>query len=249
MLITATATATDGATTSTLTRSHAADLLAGARAMVPWLVGVVPFGLVIGVSAARADIPTFSGWLTAPILFGGSAQVVVIDLLDAGATPAVVVIAALAVNLRLVLYSATMAPRWRGTPIGFQAVAAYLLVDPTLAVGVDGYERNEDPHVGHRHYLGGAATLWVAWLAAVAVGATLGARLPEALHLELVVPLFLAGEVATRVKTRASVHAALVAVVAAVVLYPVPLHLGPVLAIAAGTVAGLHADDAGRTGR
>ena len=88
--------------------------------------------------------------------------------------------------------------------------------------------------MGHRHYLGGAAVLWVAWLAAVAVGATVGARLPEALHLELVVPLFLAGEVATRVTTRASVHAALVAVVAAAVLYPVPLHLGPVLAIAAG---------------
>ena len=154
---------------------------------------------MIGVSAARADIPTFAGWLTAPLLFGGSAQVVVIDLLDAGAAPVVIVLAALAVNLRLVLYSATMAPRWRGTPIRFQALAAYLLVDPTLAVGVDGYERSTDPDQGHRHYLGGAVALWVAWLAAVAVGATVGARLPEALHLELVVPLFLAGEVATRV--------------------------------------------------
>ena len=106
-----------------------------------------------------------------------------------------------------------MAPRWRGTPIGFQAIAAYLLVDPTLAVGVDGYERSTDPDRGHRHYLGGAAALWVAWLAAVAVGATVGARLPEALHLELVVPLFLAGEVATRVTDRAAAHAAVVAVV------------------------------------
>ena len=245
----ATATITSCGTTANGTRSRVADVLAGARAMAPWLVGIVPFGLVIGVSAARADIPTFTGWLTAPILFGGSAQVVVIDLLDAGATPAVVVIAALAVNLRLVLYSATMAPRWKGTPIGFQAIAAYLLVDPTLAVGVDGYERSADPHMGHRHYLGGAGVLWVAWLAAVGVGATVGARLPEALHLELVVPLFLAGEVATRVKTRASVHAALVAVVAAAVLYPVPLHLGPVLAIAAGTVAGLRAEAAEGAGR
>ena len=40
------------------------DLAAGAKAMLPWLTGIVPFGLVIGVSAARADIPTFAGWLT-----------------------------------------------------------------------------------------------------------------------------------------------------------------------------------------
>ena len=51
--------------------------------MLPWLTGIVPFGLVIGVRAAQADIPTLAGWLTGPLLFGGSAQLAVIDLLDA----------------------------------------------------------------------------------------------------------------------------------------------------------------------
>ena len=86
---------------------RAADLVAGAKAMTPWLIGVVPFGLVIGVSAARADIPTFAGWLTGPLMFGGSAQVAVIDLLDHGASTFVVLAAVVAINLRLVLYSAT----------------------------------------------------------------------------------------------------------------------------------------------
>jgi predicted branched-subunit amino acid permease len=230
-------------------RRPATDLVAGARAMVPWLAGIVPFGLVIGVSAARADLPTATGWLTAPLLFGGSAQIVAIDLLDAGAAPAVVVVSVLAVNLRLVLYSATMARHWRGSPIGFQALAAYLLVDPTLAVGVDGYEQSTHPDEGHRRYLGGAAALWVAWLGAVSLGAALGARLPSGLHLELIVPLFLAGEVATRVTTRAAALGTVVAVVAAGLLHSVPLHLGPVLAIAAGTFAGLRAERPGRGGR
>ena len=239
---------TTAATTATAipARRPATDLVAGARAMVPWLAGIVPFGLVIGVSAARADLPTSTGWLTAPLLFGGSAQIVAIDLLDAGATPAVVVISVLAVNLRLVLYSATMAQHWQGSPVGFQALGAYLLVDPTLAVGVDGYERSTDRAEGHRRYLGGGAALWVAWLGAVSIGAALGARLPTVLHLELIVPLFLAGEVATRLTSRAAIRGAAVAVVAAGLLHPVPLHLGPVLAIAAGTLAGLHAEPADR---
>ena len=90
-----------------------------------------------------------------------------IDLLDAGAAPAVVIAAAIAVNARLVLYSATMAPHWRGTSPWWQALAAYLLVEPSLAVGLDGYEPQTPSRRGarHLHYLGGASLLWVAWLA------------------------------------------------------------------------------------
>ena len=218
------------------------DLVAGAKAMLPWLTGIVPFGLVIGVSAARADIPTFAGWLTGPLLFGGSAQIAVIDLLDAGAAPAVVIGAALAINLRLVLYSATMAPHWRGMPRWWQGLAASVLVDASVAVGVDGYERATDRRRGHLHYLGGACVLWVAWMTAIAVGATAGARLPGALHLELVIPLFLAGQVVARLTTRAATHAAATAATVGALSVGVPLHLGPMVAVGAGVAAGLRAD-------
>jgi branched chain amino acid efflux pump len=225
---------------ATPSRSH--DLVAGANAMLPWLTGIVPFGLVIGVSAAKADIPTFAGWLTGPLLFGGSAQIAVIDLLDAGAAPAVVICAALAINLRLVLYSATMAPHWRGMPRWWQGLAAAVLVDASVAVGVDGYERATNRRRGHLYYLGGAGVLWVAWVTAIAVGATAGARLPGALHLELVIPLFLAGEVVARLTTRAAAHAAATAACVGVLSLGVPLHLGPMLAVGAGVAAGLRAD-------
>ena len=221
---------------------RAADLVAGAKAMTPWLIGVVPFGLVIGVSAARADIPTVAGWLTGPLMFGGSAQVAVIDLLDHGASTFVVLAAVVAINLRLVLYSATMAPHWEGTPVWWRALGAYLLVDPSVAVGVDGYERHPDRQRGHLHYLGGGIVLWVAWLAAIGVGATAGARLPAGLRLEFVIPLFLAGAVADRLDTRAARWAAGIAVLVAVIAVRAPLHVGPMVAITAGTVAGLRSE-------
>ena len=92
------------------------EIAAGARAMVPWLAGVTPFGLVIGVSAAQADIPTLAGWLTGPAIYAGSSQVAAIEMLDAGTAPVVVVITALVINLRLILYSGAIATHWRGTP-------------------------------------------------------------------------------------------------------------------------------------
>src|SRR6476620_5234963 len=172
-----------------------ADYVGGARAMVPWLLGVIPFGLVIGVSAARADVPGLAGWLGGPLLFGGSAHVATVQLLDAHATAAVVVVAALAINARLVLYSAAMAPRWRGRSRAWQALAAGLLVDPSFAVGESGYETFGDGTRADRHYLGGALLLGSAWLVAITVGMVAGASVPEGLHLEMVIPLFLTGEV------------------------------------------------------
>lgn len=220
------------------------DVLAGARAMVPWLLGVTPFGLVIGIAAANADIPTLAGWLTAPAIYGGSAQVATIELMDAGAAPLVVVTTALAINARLVLYSAAMAARWRGTPGWWRAAAAYLLIDPSFAVGIDRYQQPGDRTGAHAHYLGGAVVLWVTWLAAIAVGATAGAQLPAGLHLEFVIPLYLVGQVVPRATKGAMRRATLAAVAVAVLGYSAPLHLGVVGAIAAGIAVGLSTKEA-----
>jgi predicted branched-subunit amino acid permease len=151
----------------------------------------------------------------------------------------VVVAAALAINLRLVLYSATMAPRWRDTPRWWRALAAYLLIDPSVAVGVDGYQRHHDIRRGHRFYLGGAGFLWIVWLAAVGLGATAGVALPAALHLEFVIPLFLAGEVAARLNGRPERYAVAAAVLVGVLALPIPFQLAPLLAMGAGIAAGL----------
>jgi predicted branched-subunit amino acid permease len=216
-----------------------ADYVGGARAMVPWLLGVVPFGLVIGVSAARADVPGLAGWLGGPLLFGGSAHVATLQLLDAHAAAAVVVVAALAINARLVLYSAAMAPRWRGRSRAWQALAAGLLVDPSFAVGEGGYETFGDGARADRHYLGGALVLGAAWLVAITVGMVAGAGVPEGLHLDMVIPLFLTGEVVHHLRDRSTTVAALVAGSVAALATATPQHLGPILALGAGITAGV----------
>jgi predicted branched-subunit amino acid permease len=98
--------------------------------------------------------------------------------------------AALVINVRLLLYSAAMAPYWRGTPWWWRLLAAYLLIDPSLAVGLDGYEQLADQRRAHVRYLGGGVLLWASWLAAISVGATAGVGLPAWLHLQFVIPCF-----------------------------------------------------------
>jgi branched chain amino acid efflux pump len=127
------------------------ELLAGARAMVPWLAGVAPFGVIIGVSSAHAGIPTFVGALTGPLIYSGSAQIATIQLLSAGAAPIVIIGTGLIINLRLIFYSAAMARYWRGTPLWWRLGAAYLLIDPSFAVGIDRYTRPCDREGGHAY--------------------------------------------------------------------------------------------------
>jgi predicted branched-subunit amino acid permease len=219
-------------------RVHRRDFVGGMRAMVPWLIGVAPFGLVIGVSAAQADIPTLAGWLTGPAIFAGSAQVATIQMLDAGAAPYAVIVTAMVINLRLILYSAAMATYWRGTPLWWRLLGGYLLIDPSFVVGVERYGQESDRRRGHAHYLGGALVLWVCWLAAVGVGATAGARLPDWLQLEFLIPLFLIGEVVPKLRQFATRRTALVAAAVAVACLNVPMHLGIAIGIVAGIAAG-----------
>src|SRR5262249_54426010 len=109
-------------------RADHRDVATGARAMVPWLAGIISFGLVIGVSATDADVPTLAGWLTGPLIYAGRAQVATIGMLDPGAAPMAVVAVALAINVRLIFYPAAMARHWRGTPWWWRLAASYLLV-------------------------------------------------------------------------------------------------------------------------
>lgn len=227
-------------------RADRSDVAAGARTMAPWLAGVVPFGLVIGVSAAHADVPVVAGWLTGPLIYAGSSQLATIGMLGAGAAPVAVVAVALVTNVRLIFYSAAMARYWRGTPWWWRLVAGYLLADPSVAVGLDGYRRLGRDR-GHAHYLGGAVLLWVFWLAAIGAGSTVGAGLPAWLHLEFVIPLYLVGQAISRLADPALRRAVFAAAVVALLALPAPLQLGIALAIAAGLT--VRPDEPGQSSR
>jgi branched chain amino acid efflux pump len=210
----------------------------GIRDMLPLLLAVAPLGLIVGVEAAAAHLPAGAGLATGVTIYGASAQLAAIDLLDQGLGLGVVLVTVVVINIRLALYSATMAPHWATAGPRWRFAASYLLVDPSYAVGLDGYRRYASRAEAHTHYLAGAVTLWLGWQALIAVGMTLGPRVPPGLHLELAAPLCLTAIVAQRVDGRDSLRAAGVAAAVAVAGHGLPLAMGLTLAIVAGAAAG-----------
>lgn len=210
----------------------------GAQAMLPLLVGVAPLGLVVGVRAAAADLPAGAGWATGLTIYGASAQLAAIDLLDRGVAPLLVVTTVAVVNARLALYSAGMGPHWRGAPAGWRMLAAYLLVDPSYAVATDGYTRDLSPADRHRFYVGAGLTLWAGWMVITFVGMTLGSHVPPSLHLEFALPLCLLSIIAKQVDGRPGLLAAAFAALVAVGGHGLPMATGLPLAIVVGIVIG-----------
>ena len=165
------------------------------------------------------------------------------ELLDRGATPVTIILTALIINARLIAYSGSIAVYWRGTSRRFHALAAYLLVDPSFAVGIDRYTDPDAERPGHQHYLGGAVLLFVAWQVAIAVGLSGGSGLPPWLHLEFVVPLYLVAQVVRHGnRSRGARAAAVVGGAVAIAGMDLPISSGLIVAIVAGIAAAVATD-------
>src|SRR2546422_1439305 len=68
------------------------EFLAGARAEVPLLLGVLPFGLIYGALALQAGIPPMAALAMSSMVLAGSAQFVGTQLVAAGAPGALIIL-------------------------------------------------------------------------------------------------------------------------------------------------------------
>ncbi len=170
------------------------DVLAGVHAMTPLVLAYAPFAVVIGSTVASIDEPV-AGWAGSWLIYGGSAHLAALHgIADGGALLAIAT--ALLVNARLLVYSASIAPRWRHQPRWFRALGPALLIDPTWALAERHDHLAASPAADRRFFLGAGLTLGAAWSALIAAGAAIGDRLPD-VGLELAAPLCLLALVAT----------------------------------------------------
>lgn len=210
----ATARASTAATGDTRTDGRAGFTTAmeGARDITPMVIGVIPFGLAIGASIGSSSVGTAEGLASGPLILAGAAQLSTLRLLDSGAAPLIIIVSALMINARLLLYGASLAPWFAGEPLRRRLLLAIPVIDQLHFTCIPRFERGDLDATGRRwYYIGAAAWLAGAWTTSQAVAAVGGARLPEWLGLELAAPLALAGLLAKSVTGRRTIVAAAVA--------------------------------------
>jgi len=203
--------------------------------MLPLAISCAPFGVAVGATIAASNVDVAPKLAAALLMFGGSAQLAAVEMLDAGATPVLIVAAAAIINARFVAYSAGLAPLFPTTSRGTRAVMATTLVDQSyLLTSIDAtnHDRSEPQRV--RFYLGASATIGLIWIAAQVLGVMAGTALPKAANLGAAAPISLAGLAAGVVFTRPSRRALTGAALGMIVLSSVAAQFALIAAIVVG---------------
>jgi len=195
--------------------------------------GIVPFGVMLGVTVVTTGTGGFAGVLGAALVFGGSAQLTTIAVLHLGAGLLAAVLSGIVVNARILLYGAALEPWFRHQPLWFRLLGPQLIQDQTyLSASV----RSGYGAAGFRRYwawLGGV--LLAVWTGSVALGLLAAPFLPPLPHLGLVGATLFVAMLVPRLVDRTSLIAAAVAAGTALVV----VRVLPDLGILGGTTAGV----------
>jgi 4-azaleucine resistance transporter AzlC len=215
------------------------EFFSGIKAEAPILLGTIPFGLIYGVSARGFGLPTALTQAMSVIIFAGSAQFVVIQLLNASVPAGVILLTACIINLRHALYSASLAPYLKQRGLFWRLLLPYLLTDEAYAVAITHYQQPGQSERKHWYFLGAGLVLWLTWQIATAAGLLLGAHIPASWSLDFTLPLTFIALVIPTLKKPADVIAACSAGLIAVLAARLPLNAGLLVATFIGIVLGL----------
>ncbi len=219
-----------------------AGFLDGVRDTAPLILGLVPFGMVCGVGAVAAGASPLAAVAMSMIMFSGAAQIVATQLLAAGAPFAVILLSCLIVSLRLLMYSAAMAPYLRPLDHRWRNLLSFVLTDQAFAGTIQRFRASDDLRANASYFLGSGTLLWIMWQLATILGVAAGQIIPASWELDFVVPLCFLAVLAPVLRDRVSIVVFAVSAIAVVALDSMPLRLSMICGGLLGIGAGILAD-------
>lgn len=215
-----------------------ADVRAGFRDSVPFLLGIVPFAMVTGIAAIDAGLTPIQGVVMSVIVFAGTSQLAALDLLRTDANLLVVIGTAVIINLRMMMYSASIAPYLVNLAVRVRLFLAYFLTDQAYAMSLAEFA-GPDARDRVSYFMGVAGTIWGVWVLSTALGVFVGVGVPPELELSFAVPLVFLALLVPAMHDRPTTAAAAIAGTIAVVAGGLPFNLGLVVGATSGVLGGL----------
>lgn len=219
------------------------EFVAGVRDAAPTLPPNFPFGMLFGATAVQVGIDPIAATAMSVFTFAAMAQMAAVELLQAGAALPVVLATILLINLRYVIFSASLSKDVDHLSRRWRAVIAYPLFDISYALAVSRYAET-DPEDGHRgwYFLGAALPMVLTFAVGTLAGALAGEVVGRGLHLEFAIPLIFIALLAPSIEERPDIVAAAIAALVAVAGAGFPFNLGLLAAALVGTLFGALAD-------
>jgi 4-azaleucine resistance transporter AzlC len=220
------------------------EFLAGARSVLPLILGSIPFGLIFGASALAVGLSPAATIGMSLFVFAGSSQFIGVNLIGQGASAVLIIFTTFIVNARHALYSASLAPYLGHLPQRWLLPLAFFLTDEAFAVTIGRFESDAGKSE-HRHWymLGAELAMFVDWQLCTVLGIIVGSQLENAnLGLDFAMSVTFIGIVVPLIRTRPMLISAVVAGVTALAFDGLPNKLGLMIAAAGAITAGYIAE-------
>jgi len=206
----------------------------------PFILIVVPYSMLFGVVARDAGLDILQTMSMSVLVIAGASQFTALALLQDQAPVFIALFAALAVNLRMAMYSAALVPHLGHARLGTRALMAYLMVDQAFAVAVKTYEDRPEmtPDTKVAYYFGAMMLICPIWYSCTLLGAILGQAIPESWSLDFAVPVCFIALTAPLLRSLSHVVAALTSCAMAIAFAWVPWSLGLFIAAIIAMIVG-----------
>lgn len=216
----------------------------GYRDCAPFMLIVIPYSMLFGAVARDAGLDILQTMSMAVLVIAGASQFTALALLQEQAPVFVALFTALAVNMRMAMYSAALTPHLGHAPLGQRALMSYLMVDQAFAVALRTYEDHPQMPQGEKvaYYFGCMMMICPVWYGFTLVGALIGDAIPPSLSLDFAVPVCFTALLAPLLRSAPHVIAAFASCIAAVSFAWLPWSLGIVVAALIAMAVGAQAE-------
>ena len=212
----------------------------GFRDAIPFILIVIPFGMLFGVVGNEAGLSLLQIISFSALVVAGASQFAALGLLIDNAPILIAILTGVAVNLRMMMYSAALVPHFGRAPLGLRALAAYFLIDQTFAIAMNKYEQSPGmtPMQKIAYFSGAFWYMMPLWIAFTFIGAAFGKAIPPEYALDFAVPICFIALSAPLMRKPAYFVAGVVSVVLTLLLAFIPFRLGLIIAAIAAMIVG-----------
>lgn len=217
----------------------------GFRDALPFLLIIIPFGLLFGVVGKEAGLTLIQVVAFSGLVVAGASQFTAVALLTDHAPLFIVLLTAIAVNLRMVMYSAALVPHFGRAPLGLRALLSYFLIDQTFAIATNKFADAPGMSLGQKMaYFSGAFWFMLPlWMASTYAGAVFGAAIPPEYALDFAVPICFLALSAPAMRSFPYFVAGVVSIAGTLALAFIPFKLGLMVAAVLAMIAGAQTEN------
>lgn len=209
-------------------------------------IGALPFAIITGAVTVNAGISPVNSFLMSILISAGASQIAAIDLIVKNAPMIVVILTGLMINLRLVMYSASIAPHLQEAGFWKKFLLSFILFDQSYAVSIMEFSRKDSTVHRISFYLGASLTVLLIWQTGIIAGILLGGSIPASWSLDFAVPLTFLFLLITILRGKPMLLAAIAAAFVAVGAGGLPFNLNIILGALAGIAMGYWAERSGK---